>query len=386
MTRNELCRWLKLSDPQRLEPLWQEADRVRREHVGDAVFLRGLIEISNYCGRDCFYCGLRAHNPTLPRYRMTADEVLESARLAVRLEYGTVVLQSGEDFGLTRAWVSDVVRRIKGETGLAVTLSLGERDEAEWSEWREAGADRYLLRFETSNRRLFDAIHPPRGGRQSDRMAMLQTLHKIGYEVGSGVMIGIPGQSVGDLADDLLAFQSLELDMIGVGPFIPHPDTPIGRGEGPAPLAPDEQVINDELTTYKVLALARLLCPTTNIPSTTALATLNPTDGRELGLRRGANIVMPNITPRRYREMYEIYPGKACVHETAEVCHGCMAHRIESIGRTLGVGRGDSPHKAIRSGGAAPESPAARRDNQFVTLGVPFQTGAGEATAERNRT
>jgi biotin synthase len=273
---------------------------------------------------------------------MTIDEIVTCAHEARSLGFGTVVIQSGEDFGLTQDWVAEMVRRTKAETNLAVTLSLGERSHDELAAWREAGADRYLLRFETSNRALFERIHPPLPGRDSDRFAILRQLRELGYEVGSGVMVGIPGQTYDNLADDIEWFRTLDLDMIGLGPYLPHPDTPLGRpGSGPA--APGaEQVPNSELMTYKVLALTRLVCPLANIPSTTALATLNQVDGRELGLMRGANVSMPNVTPPQYRTRYQIYPGKACLHETAEHCQSCLKQRIESIGRTIGTGRGDS--------------------------------------------
>jgi biotin synthase len=275
---------------------------------------------------------------------MTDEEVLACARQAVAFGYGTVVLQAGEDPGLRREWITDVVRRIKGETPLAVTLSLGERSDDDLVAWREAGADRYLLRFETSNRELYDHIHPPRPGEASDRLAILRRLGQLGYEVGSGVMIGIPGQTYDDLARDIELFGELELDMIGVGPFLVHPDTPLGDPDF-RPLVPEgDQVPNNELMTYKVIALARLVCPRANIPSTTALATLNKRNGRELGLVRGANVVMPNLTPPKYRVHYEIYPNKACLHETAGACQTCLQARIVSLGRDVGAGRGDSPN------------------------------------------
>jgi len=339
LSRQEILGWLREEDPLRLEGLWTAADRVRRERVGDEVHLRGLVELSNHCRRQCGYCGIRAGNSAIERYRMTADEVLECAAKAVKLRYGTLVMQAGEDPGIEAEWLADLVRRIKAQTSLAVTLSLGERSEGELRLWREAGADRYLLRFETSDRALFERIHPPAPGQSaSDRIALLRTLRRLGYEVGSGVMIGIPGQSFESLADDLALFRELDLDMIGVGPFIEHPETPLGSRLQASD--PRLQVPNTEAMPYKVVALARLVRPDANIPSTTALATLNKTSGRELGLARGANVVMPNLTPVRYRALYEIYPGKACVNETAEACAGCLEARIRSMGRKVGQGQG----------------------------------------------
>jgi biotin synthase len=342
MNRREILDWLHEEDPARLEELWTRADRVRRREVGDEVHLRGLIEISNVCVRTCGYCGLRAENTDIQRYRMSADEIRECLRQTVQYGYGTAVLQAGEDPQITRDWMADLIRWTRRHTPLAMTLSLGERSDEDLRAWRDAGADRYLLRFETSNRRLFEHIHPPAPGSEScDRFAVLRSLRKLGYEVGSGVMIGIPGQTYEDLAADVETFAELGLDMIGVGPFIPHPSTPLGS----LPAAAGErQVLNTEAMTYKVLALTRLACPKANIPSTTALATLNLAQGRELGLERGANVCMPNVTPQKYRAMYEIYPAKACINDDASACHGCMRRRIESIGRTVGQGRGDSPN------------------------------------------
>jgi len=347
LDRSAILGWLSETDGARLEQLWATADRVRREHVGDEVHLRGLIEISNHCLRQCHYCGLRAGNRRITRYRMTAPEIVACARQARDLGYGTVVLQSGEDDGLGCDDVARLVRLIKAEVGLAVTLSLGERTLDELRAWREAGADRYLLRFETSNRALFERMHPPRGRGRPTRMELLRALAPLGYEVGSGVMVGIPGQTYEDLARDLELFAELDLDMIGIGPFIPHPATPFGeevRATSP------NQVPATELMTYKMVALARLVCPDANLPSTTALATLNLKEGRELGLKRGANILMPNLTPPEYRVLYEIYPAKACVRETADLCNRCITARVAKLGRPVGRGPGGSPNARRRRG------------------------------------
>jgi biotin synthase len=350
LDRPDILRWLTETNADALDDLWREADRVRREHVGDEVHLRGLLEISNHCLRQCHYCGLRAGNRDITRYRMTDDEIVACAIQTKAFGYGTVVIQAGEDEGLTAKGVAQIVRRIKAEAGVTVTLSLGERTVEELSAWREAGADRYLLRFETSSSELFHRMHPPRGGQRLSRMELLRQLQPLGYEVGSGVMIGIPGQSYDDLANDLELFRELDLDMIGVGPFIAHPATPLGKIE--AELA-NSQVPATEIMTYKMIALARLMCPDANIPSTTALATLNIDEGRELGLQRGANIVMPNMTPPEYRVFYEIYPAKACIRETADLCNRCITGRIEKIGRSVGKGPGASPNQRRRNRGKA---------------------------------
>ena len=245
------------------------------------------------------------------------------------------------DLKMPRLDGMDLLRRIRSETALsAITLSLGERPDEDLAAWREAGADRYLLRFETSDDELYKLIHPDLPGRRSDRMEILRTLQRLGYEAGSGIMVGIPGQTYSSVADDIDLFRGMDLDMIGIGPYISHPETPLGDQSWAREIPPEEQIPGDELTVYKVVALTRLVCPEANIPSTTALATINKVDGREQGLQRGANIVMPNLTPPEYRVKYEIYPDKACVNETAEMCRGCLQGRVESIGRVIGSGPG----------------------------------------------
>jgi biotin synthase len=350
MNRSQIQRWLREDDPQRLAELWSQADATRRENVGDEVHLRGLIEVSNHCVRNCGYCGIHTGNRSIERYRMKAGEIVECARHAEELGYGTVVLQSGEDPGMTAHWIAELIRDIKQQTSLAVTLSLGERSEEELATWRDAGADRYLLRFETSNRDLYERIHPSLPARRSDRLVILKQLKALGYEVGSGIMIGLPGQTFEDLAADIALFGELELDMIGVGPFIAHPGTPLGRSaeedsKGVTPGTHDEnQVPNTETMAYMVLSLTRLVCPQSNIPSTTALGTINKRDGLLLGLQRGANVIMPNLTPIHYRRKYEIYPAKACFKESPSRYHDQLINALAAIGRRPGTGRGDSPH------------------------------------------
>jgi biotin synthase len=230
LTKVDLLEWLRESRPDRLQVLYGRADAVRKQHVGDAVHLRGLIEVASYCVRQCMYCGLRQDNRDLPRYRLTKEEILDCARQAERLGYGTVVMQAGEDDMLTAEWIAEIVRWIKRETALAVTLSLGERSLDGMELWCSAGADRYLLRFETSGKNLFRAIHPDRYSGGPDRLTLLRQLKELGYEAGGGVMVGIPGQSFESLADDIHTFRALNLDMIGIGPYIAHAATPLGSG------------------------------------------------------------------------------------------------------------------------------------------------------------
>jgi biotin synthase len=333
--------WLKETDRAALDALWRRADEVRRARVGHEVYLRGLIEITNYCERHCAYCGIAACAGPLQRYRMTRDEILAVARQGRDFGFGTILLQGGQDPDVTGAFVADVVRAIKDETGAAITLSLGERSDDDLRAWREAGADRYLLRFETSDPVLYGRIHPNLPGTVSDRFAQLLRMREMGYEIGTGVMVGIPGQTWDTLVDDIWAFRDYDMDMIGIGLYLPSPRAPLAGAMGQElAAAPADQVPNDELTTLKAVALTRLVCPDTNIPCTTALSILNPAAGSANGLCRGANVVMSNLTPPEYRKLYEIYPGKAAVHETAQVLADGAVSLIVNLGRKVGKGPG----------------------------------------------
>ncbi|MCK5243363.1 [FeFe] hydrogenase H-cluster radical SAM maturase HydE [bacterium] len=338
MKKSNILEWLKETKEQKLNELWSEANHVRKKNVGQDVHLRGLLEISNYCSRNCWYCGLRAERKDLTRYRMREDEILQCVEKLSKFKYGTIVIQSGEDQLITSRSIIRVISWIRANTDLAITLSLGEQSRETLKTWKQAGADRYLLRIETTNQKLLEKIHP--GFPYGTRMDCIHRIKDIGYEVGSGIMIGIPGQTYEMLEKDIIWFQDMDLDMIGVGPYIPHPDTPLYNGE-----IIENNVIGSELMTNKVIALARILCPQANIPSTTALATINTQSGRETALSRGANVVMPNVTPVKYRQYYDIYPSKACIHETAEICHTCIKNRIIKTGRTIGTGKGSRNRK-----------------------------------------
>jgi iron-only hydrogenase maturation rSAM protein HydE len=332
LTSDELVALLSLDRPEDVEQLYAKADRIRQKYVGNDVHLRGLIEFSNICRKNCCYCGIRSGNAKISRYRMTSPEIIMSANLVKALGYKTVVLQSGEDPYYSRDMLANLIEEIKKETGLAITLSIGERSRDEYQQLFDAGADRFLLRFETSNPALYKKLHPDSAYEQ--RMQILIWLKEIGYQVGSGIMIGLPGQTKEDLAQDILKFRELDLDMIGVGPFISHPDTPLaGSANGTAEM------------TLKVIALTRIVTLNTHIPATTALATLRPADGREKALQAGANVVMPNVTPLKYRELYELYPEKICVNEAAEQCHSCIRQRIFKVGRSISNDYGHSMKK-----------------------------------------
>ncbi|HBT47215.1 MAG TPA: [FeFe] hydrogenase H-cluster radical SAM maturase HydE [Peptococcaceae bacterium] len=302
------------------EALYRQADALRVRYVGDEVHLRGVIEFSNYCRRRCRYCGLTADNHALPRYRMDPEEILAAARRGVDLGYKTIVLQSGEDPWYTGEVLAEIVACIK-EWGVAVTLCVGERTREEYELWRRAGADRYLLKHETANPELYSRLHP--GMSWDKRMACLRWLKELGYQVGSGNIVGLPGQTLEDLADDILLMRELEVEMAGIGPFIPHPHTTLRtHPAGSLDL------------TYRVLAVTRLVIPWAHLPATTAVGTLSP-NGRQMALQRGANVVMPNLTPKKYRAAYQIYPGKICLEEAPEDCRRCLEGMIRGLGRIV---------------------------------------------------
>jgi biotin synthase len=335
ISAQEIEGWLRSTDQAELSRLFLEADEVRKANVGDAVHLRGLIELSNYCVRGCTYCGLRAANRNVHRYRMNFDEVMTSVERIVECGFGTVVMQAGEDYGLTEEFIERIILEIKRTTELAITLSLGERPDRELKTWKNAGADRFLLRFETSDNTLYKHIHPNCRGIVSDRMAILKTLLDLGYETGTGVMVGIPNQTIQSIANDISLFRDLHMDMIGVGPYIEHDDTP---------LSSETPVSFDKLSmTRKVIALTRIVRPLSNIPATTALETLDPVNGVEMALKGGANIIMPNLTSEQYKGNYQIYPGKADIAQSKWRSLTELPKALGVIGRTVGTGAGHSP-------------------------------------------
>ena len=336
--KQQIYEWLKEDNLDKLADLFIHADQVRAENVGDEIHLRGLIEISNKCPRLCEYCGLNASNKKINRYSLTRDEIFECIKTTTELGYGTVVMQAGEDKNFDPEYIAEIVREIKSTTKLAITISLGEWPDSVYQLWKNAGADRYLLKFETSDRQLFERIHP---GSALHRLEILPQLQKIGFETGSGVMVGLPGQSFETLAQDIMLFAQLNLDMIGVGPFIPDPDTVLGSEPEKYLLDENNQVPNSEIMALKAIALTRIMCPNTNLPVTTSLSTLNRQSGLEKALKCGGNVIMPNITPLKYRADYQIYPGKASLVEP-KVFLIKLTERIEAIGRKISTGRGDS--------------------------------------------
>lgn len=302
------------------QQLFMAADRVRKEFVGDQVHLRGLIEFSNVCQQNCYYCGLRKDNAKVKRYWLKPDTIIELASKAQGYGYKTVVLQSGETDVYTMADMEYIISSIKA-LDLAITLSVGEKSRAEYQAYKKAGADRYLLRIETTDRKVYEKLHP--GMSFENRIRCLTDLKELGYEVGTGCLVGLPDQTVESLADDILFFKALDADMIGLGPFIPNGDTPLA-----------DEIGGTFITSLKVMAITRLLLPDANIPATTAMETLNK-EGRIVALNSGANVVMPNVTEGEYRQMYMIYPGKICINDTPAHCRGCITGKIMAIGREV---------------------------------------------------
>ncbi len=314
-----------LSDATKNDWLFKEADRIRREYVGDEVHLRGLIEFSNICKRACKYCGLRSPNKNVERYRILKDEILVYAKKAVSMGYRTIVLQSGEDEFYDTDKMCEIIRELK-KHDIALTLSIGEKTYEEFKAFKKEGADRYLLRIETTDKNLYNQMHP--NASYENRVKCLYDLKSLGYETGTGCLVGLPNQTIDSLADDILFFKELNADMVGIGPFIPHNETPL-----------KDEKQGDFWLALKVMALTRIILPDINIPATTAMETLNP-NGRIIALQSGANVVMPNVTSREYRAKYEIYPGKICINENPEQCRGCIEAKIQSIGRTVSKDKG----------------------------------------------
>ena len=323
MNKNEILNIL--SDNSKNDWLFKEADRIRHENVGDEVHLRGLIEFSNICKRQCKYCGLQSGNKEIERYRILKDEILLYTQKAVQMGYRTLVLQSGEDEYYDTDKMVEIIREIK-KYDVALTLSIGEKTYDEYKAFKEAGADRYLLRIETTDKKLYQEMHP--GVNIENRFRCLYDLKSLGFETGSGCLVGLPNQTIESLADDILFFKELDADMIGIGPFIPHEQTPLKDAEQ-----------GDFWLALKVMALTRINLPNINIPATTAMETLNP-NGRIIALQSGANVVMPNVTSKEYRAKYEIYPGKICINENPEQCRGCIEGKIKAIGRTISLEKG----------------------------------------------
>lgn len=328
LNEEEILFLLDNIDDSSLEYLRQKALETRVKYYKDKVFLRGLIEFTNYCKNDCMYCGIRASNKNAQRYRLNKDEILKACSVGYNLGFRTFVLQGGEDPYFDDEKVIDIISSIKEKfPSCAITLSIGEKSFESYKKYFDAGADRYLLRHETASKGLYKSLHPNMSF--ENRIECLYNLKKIGYQVGAGFMIGLPNQTNEDFVNDLMFLKKLEPHMVGIGPFIPHKDTPLHDEKG-----------GDLKTTLTLLSIIRLLLPKVLLPSTTALGTIHP-KGREMGLLHGANVVMPNLSPVEVREKYSLYDGKICTGEEAAECRSCLENRIRSTGFVTDMSRGD---------------------------------------------
>ncbi len=337
MEQSTIINWLREENPQEYKRLFDQAYSIKSATVGNKVYFRGIIELSNICQKNCYYCGIRKDIKT-NRYLMTMDEICDCADFASRNGYGSIVIQAGErqDKDYIRL-IDSVIIRVKeaAHGALGITLSLGEQRKEVYKRWFNLGAHRYLLRIETSAKELYEKLHP-HDHSFNKRLKCLYDLKEIGYQVGTGVIIGIPGQRIDNLYQDLLFFQRFDIDMIGMGPYIPHEKTPMNNV--------GVDIAQNLTLSLKMIALIRILMPDINIAATTALQAIDPF-GREKALQVGANVIMPNITPQEYRLDYDLYDNKPCLSETPRECKRCLSARIEKIGETIGYNEwGDSPH------------------------------------------
>ena len=316
-----------LSDNSKNDWLFKKADEIRRKYVGDEVHLRALIEFSNICKRQCLYCGLRSPNKEIERYRLSKDEILDSVKKAIKLGYQTIVLQSGEDDNYYQDKMCDIIKEIK-KHDVALTLSLGEKTFDEYKAYKDCGADRFLLRIETTDKKLYQQMHP--NASFENRVQCLENLKTLGFEVGTGCLVGLANQTIESLANDILFFKEIDADMIGIGPFIPHNQTPL-----------KDMKQGDFWLALKVMALTRINLLNINIPATTAMETIYP-QGRLIALQSGANVVMPNVSEIENRKKYEIYPDKAGVYDDEIEFKKKLEKDLISIGRTI------STHKGFR--------------------------------------
>lgn len=310
--------------------LFEKARRRANEYYGKEIYIRGLIEFTNYCKNDCFYCGIRRSNNQVERYRLTKTEILDCCQQGYDLGFRTFVLQGGEDFYFKDSIIEDIVYSIKSlYSDCAVTLSIGEKSKESYQKYFNAGADRYLLRHETANSEHYTKLHPKELSLEN-RKQCLYNLKDIGYQVGCGFMVGSPYQTAENLTDDMLFIKQLEPHMVGIGPFVPHKDTPFAH---------KEQGTVEE--TLFMLGLLRLMQPNLLLPATTALGTIDP-KGREKGILAGANVVMPNLSPIYVRQKYTLYNNKICTGDEAAECCKCLKKRIEGIGYKMVINRGDA--------------------------------------------
>ena len=348
LDKEDLIRLLGLTEPEDLQALYEAAYQVKLRYVGNTDYYRGLIEFSTRCIKNCRYCGIRRDNEEVERFDTREEDILDLARWVYANRYGSLVLQSGERQDAEFIdYVERLLKEIKdlSQGQLGITLCVGEQTRDTYRRWFAAGAHRYLLRIESSNPQLYQKLHPQDGQHEwSVRKRCLDDLRQLGYQVGTGVMIGLPGQTLADLAEDILFYRRQDIDMIGMGPYVVHHNTPLGREVLAAGL--DDAAARKKRLELglKMIAVTRLYLKDVNIAATTALQALHPL-GRELGLKAGANILMPIVTLPQYRPQYLLYDNKPCVGDRAEQCRDCLKGRIASVGDEVGLGRwGDAPH------------------------------------------
>ena len=332
LTKEEYPELLHLyQDPDAIRLLREEAVRIQKKYFENKIYTRGLIEFTNYCRNDCYYCGIRRSNRNASRYRLTKEEILQCCENGYELGFRTFVLQGGEDPWFNDDRMVDIIRSVKqGYPDCAITLSIGEKSKESYQRFKDAGADRYLLRHETASEEHYRYLHPESLS-LANRKQCLYTLKELGYQIGAGFMVGAPGQTLEYLAEDLVFLKDLNPHMVGIGPFIPHHDTKFA----------EEPAGSVDLTLF-LLSVIRIMLPQVLLPATTALGTLDPR-GREKGFQASANVVMPNLSPVKNRKQYELYDNKICTGEEAAECRGCLARRVESVGYEIVTDRGDSP-------------------------------------------
>ncbi len=341
-SREDIVNLLKCQGEERTL-IFAKSSEIKDKYIGRKVWLRGLIEFSNICSKDCLYCGIRKGNRNLTRYNLSDDEILAAARFAFDNGYGSIALQSGElESPHVTKRIEGLINRIKDLSGgaLGITLSVGEQEPDVYKRWYNAGAHRYLLRIEATNENLYRKIHPQNSKHDfKRRLECLKSLQDIGYQTGTGVMIGLPFQTYEDLANDLIFMKNFNIDMCGMGPYIEHADTPlIGYSHELMPLSERFDL------TLKMIALLRIMMKDINIVAATALQAIDPV-GREKAVKIGANIIMPNITPGKYRDSYKLYDNKPCTEESAEDCQSCLEARVSLADNEIVYGEwGDSKH------------------------------------------
>lgn len=369
LSKQDIIHLLSITDQKNQDALIKKAYSVKASAIGTKVYLRGLIEFSNQCRKNCYYCGIRSGNTKVQRFSMTDEEILQVVEQAKENQFTGIVLQGGEIQSpeFTNR-ITGLLIKIKKATNddFRITLSLGEQSLQTYQDWFHAGAQRYLLRIETSSKELYQKIHPDNAlHRYNTRLEYLENIQKTGYQTGTGVMIGLPYQSIENLADDLLFIKHMDIDMVGMGPYLEHVDTPLYHHKDLLLSKMDRLNLS-----LRMIAVLRLLMPTINIASTTALQSIVPF-GRELGLKAGANVIMPNLTPAKYKSQYLLYENKPCLEEEADECIDCLANKVSMIGEEIASDDyGDSRHFMKKHGAWGKEHGVSSRKGQGTELGV----------------